>query len=189
VTRLALLYALGNPIITVSNTLLVVLVIRTFQQGAGTLGVVDAVAGAGFFLAAALYKALNRRLPDLRLALLGYVASAAFIALQPRFGVAGLLLLLPLGTITFGIARISCRTMLMHAVAERRAGRVFGATNAFGLAFSVAATVAVSGISDMTAVRHGFTSLSVLIVGTAGVVIALLWPVRHRLVPPVEADS
>ena len=180
-TKLGLLYALGNPIITVSNTLLVVLVIHTFRQGAGVLGVVDALAGVGFFLAAALYKLLNRRASNLHVALLGYAACAVFILLQPRFGVPGLMLLLPLGTVTFGVARIACRTMLMRAAPEHRAGRIFGATNAFGLAFSVAATVAVSAVSDRTAVRHGFASLAALIVCVAGVTIAVLWPARARL--------
>jgi MFS family permease len=176
--RLGLLYGLGNPVITVSNTVLVVLVIQTFRQGAGVLGVVDAIAGVGFLLAAVAYKLVNRRVPNLWLALAGYFACAAFVVLQPRFGITGLMILLPLGTLTFGIARISCRTMLMRAVPEQRAGRVFGATNAFGLAFSVVATMAIAGISDHTAVRHGFTSLAVLMAGTAGVTIALLW--RHR---------
>lgn len=181
VARLGMLYALGNPIITVSNTLIVVLVIQTFQQGAGVLGVVDALAGVGFLVAAALYKIVSRRSPDLHTALVGYLACAALVMAQPRLGVAGLMVLLPLGTLAFGAARISCRTMLMRAAPHDRAGTVFGATNAFGLAFSVAATIAISGVADRHAVHHGFTSLALLIAGTAALAVALVWPLRHHL--------
>jgi MFS family permease len=164
---LAVLYALGNPVITVSNTLLVVLVIGTFREGAGILGVVDALAGIGFFASAVLYKRLIRRVPDLRIALVGYLASAAFITLEPQFGVIALMFLLPGGTITFGVARVACRTMLMRAIHESRAGRVFGAANAFGLSLSIVATIAIAEIVDRTHARWGFVALAVLMVAVA----------------------
>lgn len=46
VVRLGLLYAIGNIIVTVSNALVVVLVVQAFKQGAGVLGVVDALVEA-----------------------------------------------------------------------------------------------------------------------------------------------
>ena len=164
---LGLLYALGHPVITVSNTLLVVLVIQVFRQQPGILGVVDAVAGGGFLLAAALYKRLSAHATDLRIALLGFAGCAAFITAQPLFGVALLMVLLPLGTLTFGAARIATRTMLMAAVEESRAGQVFGAANATGLALSVAATLGISVIADSTEVRYGFLALALLIIVVA----------------------
>ncbi len=182
--RLGLLYALGSPIITVSNTLIVVLVLEAFRQKAGVLGVVDALAGAGALAAAMAYKWASRRAPDLRIALVGYLACAAIIALEPQLGVAGLMVLLPLGALTFCIARIAARTLLLHAVPEHRAGAVFGTTNAFGLAASVAATVAISGIADRSRVGYGFASLALLVAVTAVVAVALLWRGYGRAAEP-----
>jgi MFS family permease len=171
---LGVLYALGHPVITVSNTLLVVLVIGTFREGAGVLGVVDALAGIGFFASAVLYKRLIRRVPDLRIALVGYLASAAFITLEPQFGVLGLMFLLPGGTITFGAARVACRTMLMRAIDERRAGRVFGAANAFGLSMSIVATIAIAELVDRTHAVWGFAALAALMVAVAAPTVVLV---------------
>lgn len=186
VVRLGALYALGNPIITVSNTLLVVLVLAAFRHGPGVLGVVDALAGVGFFASAVLYKIVSKRSPNLRIALLGYLGSAAFITLQPQFGVIALMFLLPGGTITFGVARIACRTMLMRAVDEARAGRVFGAANAFGLSLSVVATVAIADLVDHTHVRWGFVALALFIACAATSTVALV--VRARQGAPA-ADA
>jgi MFS family permease len=175
IIRLGLLYALGNVVITVSNTLIVVLVIRVFHQGAGVLGVIDSLAGIGVLIAAAVYKSVSTRVGNLRIALVGYLGCAVFIALEPQLGVVALMFLLLSGALTFGLARVAARTLLMSAVVEDRVGRVFGATNAFGLAFSVVATLAISGVADHTEVRYGFLALALLVGAISLVAAATLW--------------
>ncbi|MFF4953021.1 MFS transporter [Streptomyces chattanoogensis] len=178
VVRLGLLYAIGNIIVTVSNALVVVLVIQVFRQGAGVLGVVDALAGIGVVIAATVFGRISGRLGELRLMLLGYLGCALFISLQPRFGTVGLMMLLPLGALTFGLARISARTLLMRAATEDRVGRVFGATNAFGLAASAGAALAITTLSDRTQVKYGYLSLAVLVAVIATITIGTIWRIN-----------
>lgn len=186
--RLGLLYALGNVVITVSNTILVVLVIEAFQKGAGLLGLVDALAGIGILAAAATYKRVSTRMSNLRIATVGYLSCAAVIAMEP-FHPVGLMILIPFAGMSFGLARISARTMLMNAAHETRVGRIFGATNALGLALSVAVTLVVSRIADETAVRYAFFTLALLVAVTA---IATISALRKppEIVPssPLPAD-
>lgn len=191
VARLGMLYAIGNVIITASNTLIVVLVVQGFHQKAGVLGVVDALAGVGVIVAAAAYTWLHRRLDNLPLALVGYLGCAGFIALEPLFGVVGLMLLLPFGALTFGLARISARTLLMTAVEDHKAGAVFGATNAVGLAVSAGATLALSALSDQTHVRNGYFGLSALVGVLALIAVGSLWGWRRtqRQSAPRVADA
>jgi len=181
--RLGLLYAIGNIVITLSNTLLVVLVIDAFQRGPGMLGVVDALAGVGILFAAAVYQRASARMDNLKIALGGYLACATLIALEP-FGLAALLLVIPFASLSFGLARVAARTMLMRAVPAHRAGRVFGATNAFGLAFSVVATIAISGVADATSVTRGFHAFAGLVAVTTAVAALALWHAGRRAVRP-----
>jgi MFS family permease len=176
--RLGLLYALGNVVTTVWNTIIVVLVIEVLRQGAGVLGVVDALAGVGILLAAASYKWISPRMANLRLALVGYLSCAALLVLEP-FGLVGVVLCVPLAALAFGLARVAARTLLMSAVPHSHAGRVFGATNAFGLAFSVAVTLAISNVVDRTEVRYGFLMLALVVGATALATVAAL---RHARV-------
>lgn len=81
------------------------------------------------------------------------------------------MMLLPLGALTFGLARISARTLLMKATTEDRAGSVFGATNAFGLAASAGAALAITMLSDHTHVKYGYLSLGVLVAVVASITI------------------
>jgi MFS family permease len=173
--RLGLLYALGQPIVVVVNTLIVVLLLQTFGQKAGVLGIADSLAGVGIIAAAALYKTVASRIPNLRIVLLGYVLCAIVLALEPRFGVGVFLLLYPVGALMFGIARVAARTMLLHAVPESIAGRVFGVTNAVGLAFSVAATVAIARLVDRTEVQNGYLALALIVACTTAIAVGLLW--------------
>ncbi len=181
--RLGLLYALGNVIVTVNNTLIVVLVVQFFRQGPGVLGVVDSLAGVGALTAAALYPRIRGRSSDLRIAFGGYLGCATFIALQPQLGVVGMMGFLPAAALTFGLARIAARTMLMTAVTEDRVGRVFGATNAFGLAFSVAATLVVSGVVDRTREPYGAVTLALIVGVTALFTVAALVRARPTGLP------
>lgn len=164
-TRLGLLYALGNVNITVSNTLLVVLVLQAFERGPGVLGVVDALAGVGILIAAATYKRVSVRTSNLRIALIGFLGNALIIALEPTH-LTVLIIGIPFAGLAFGLARISARTMLMSAAEESKAGRVFGATNAVGLGLSAISTVIMSQISDNAGVTYAFLTLA-LILGIA----------------------
>lgn len=186
--RLGLLYALGQPIVVVVNTLIVVLLLQTYSQKAGILGVADSLAGVGVIAAAALYKWVSPRWPNLRIALIGYVACGTILALETHFGVWVFMVLYPLGAMMFGVSRVAARTMLLHAVPENRAGRVFGTTNAVGLTFSVAATIGISRLVDRTTVQTGWVVLGVLIACLAVVAVALLWRTYGRPGPDPTLD-
>ncbi|ADD45420.1 MFS transporter [Stackebrandtia nassauensis] len=171
--RLATLYALTNVIITVSNVLIVVMVVQMFHHGPGTLGLVDGLAGCGMLLAGFVYKRVRRRHEDLRIALAGFLGLVVVVVLQPSIGPAGMLLFLP-GGLVFGLSRIASRTLLLSAIDERRAGRVFGSANAVALLASVAATLAVSYASDTWHPWYGFGLLGLIVVLVAPVVIGTL---------------
>ncbi len=184
--RLALLYAVGNIVINLSNTLLVVVIIVTFQRQAGIVGVVDAMAGIGVIAAAVLYKRVSTRVPNLRLVFVGYLASAAIIAVEP-FNVWLLVALIPFSGMFFGLARISARTMLMSAVEESRAGRVFGATQALGLGLSAILTVLISRLADQTRVSYAFFALAAVVAAIVTVGVLLLrTPVVRQPAPVLE---
>lgn len=188
VARLGFLYALGQPILAVNNTLIVVLLLQALQQKAGVLGIADSLAGIGMIAAATLYKRIGPRLPNLSIALLGYVLCAVVLALQSRFGIVGFMVLYPLNALLFGLARIAVRTMLLHAVPQHSAGRVFAATNGVGLAFSVALTVGLSRLADRTNVQASYLVLGLLIATGAAVGVALLWRSYGRSVPDPALD-
>ncbi len=186
--RLGLLYALGQPIVVVVNTLIVVLLLQAYNQKAGILGVADSLAGVGAIAAATLYKWLSPRLPNLRIALGGYVLCGTLLALETHFGVWVFMALYPLGAMMFGTGRVAARTMLLHAVPENRAGRVFGTVNAFGLMVSVAATLAISRLVDHSTVQVGWTVLGTAVACTAVAAVALLWGTHGRPAPDPTLD-
>ncbi len=188
IAKLGLLYALGQPIVVVVNTLIVVLLLQTYHQKAGVLGVADSLAGVGVIAAAALYKWAGPRFPNLRIALVGYVLCGTLLATESHFGVWVFMLLYPLQAMMFGTGRVAARTMLLHAVPESRAGRVFGATNSVGLAFSVAATIGISRLADRTSVQVGWIVLGTLVACTAVVAVALLWRTHGRPGPDPTLD-
>lgn len=184
---LVLLYAQGSVVVTVFNALLPVLVIAELHRGAAVVGAVDALGGAGFLLAAAAYRRTGARLGDLRLALTGFALCAVLFALQPRFGVTGLLLLVPAGAFVFGQARIASRTLLMAAVDEGRVGRAFGAANAYGLAATVAVMLGTSAVSARAGLLTGFAAVAGLsALAAAG---AAVWIAAARRGRPAPAPT
>lgn len=181
---LVALYAQGSVVVTVFNALMPVLVIAELHRGAAVVGAVDALGGAGFLLAAAAYRRTGARLGDLRLALTGFSFCAVLFALQPRFGVTGLLLLVPAGAFVFGQARIASRTLLMTAVGEDRVGRAFGTANAYGLAATVAVMLGTSAVTDRAGVPTGFAAVAGLsAVASAGAAVWLAAARRGRPAP------
>lgn len=161
VIRLGLLFSIGTVIVTVANTLLLVVIVQRFRQGAGLLGVADALAGVGMLTAATLYKRIKDRTDYRVLVLVGYVGCAALALVQP-IAIWTLLPAILLGGLTFGLGRVPSRAELLRSVAEDRVGRVFGAANAFGLAASVAGTVVVATVLDHVGVIAGFVTLAVM---------------------------
>jgi MFS family permease len=170
---LGLLYGSGQLVITASNTLLVVLILESFRRGPGYLGLVDTFAGIGVMLAAAWFPQISNRIRGPRLAFLGMLGSAACMAIEP-FNVYATMVIIFFSGMCFGMGRIAARTLLMSAVEESRAGKVFGATNAFGLALGAVVTIGLSVVSDHTTIKAGFLGLAgvtALIVSAASFVI------------------
>ncbi|AGE17329.1 MFS transporter [Serratia marcescens] len=161
---LMLLYGVGNIIVTVSNMLLVLLVTKHFASGAGVLGVVDALAGVGVAIAAAMTPFLQKRFSLLTIVMFGYVANAAFIALQPQFTLPWLMVFFPLGAVCFGLARISCRTLMFNTIPSHYTGRFFGFSNAIGLTSAVVLTYAIGELVDSTTVLAGYVALALAVV-------------------------
>ncbi|MEZ0066553.1 MFS family permease [Streptacidiphilus sp. MAP12-20] len=160
--RVIVLYAQGSVVVTVFNALLPTFVLAELHRGAGTFGAVDALGSFGFLFAAAAYRTVARRHPDLRIALVGFLICNVLMVLQGLFGVLGLMLLVPVGAFVFGQARIASRNLLMAAVDTDTVGRAFGLANAGGLAATVLAMLLVATLTDHTDARFGFAATAAL---------------------------
>jgi MFS family permease len=156
VGALALLYGQGLVVVTVFNALLPVLVVGEWHRGAAVVGVVDALGGVGFLLAAMVYRRIAVRFGDLRVALSGFVACNASLVLQPLFGVSVLMGLVLVGAFVFGQARIATRSLLMTSVDASRVGHAFGVANGYGLAATVVVMLIASVVTGRTDTRYGF---------------------------------
>jgi MFS family permease len=186
IKRLALLFTSGNANLMVSNTILTALILDTFHQGAWMIGVVDALAGAGFIAGAACYGWVSERISGLRLAVLGTIGCMAMVALEPTH-YAVLMAVIPVAAFCFANGRIAARTLLMRASPEDRVGRIFGGAQAFGLALGIAATVTLSSLADRYGVPWAFWGLVALVVGIAlGTYVSLARPLaRMQRAPEV----
>jgi MFS family permease len=183
---LALLYGQGLVVVTVFNALLPVLIVGEWHRGAAVVGVVDALGGAGFLLAAMAYRRTAVRFGDLRVALFGFVACNALLVLQPQLGVGPLMGLVLAGAFAFGQARIATRSLLMTSVDESRVGRAFGVANGYGLAATVVVMLVTSVVTGRTDTRYGFATLATISVLAA--VLAVIWIRRPTFLRRTEAD-
>lgn len=171
--RLGFLYALCQVMTMVSNTTLIVLVYEGFGRGAGVYGLVDALAGVGFCIAAAFYPKVSGRFGELRTALVGGIGCALFSFVFP-IHLAALLIGIPPAAFLVGLSRVGMRSLLLAAVPERRAGRLFGAINAAGLGLAAGMTVLIAYIADTTHIRYGFYLLgAVCAVATVATAVTL----------------
>ncbi len=161
VKRLALLYANGNIGLMVANVILTTLILQTFDQGAWMIGVVDALAGVGFIVGAALYGKVSKRFKGINLAVLGTLGNLICLSIQPLHYIA-LMAAIPFAGFCFAQGRIAARTLLMRASPEERVGRIFGGTQAVGLGLGVGATVGLSALADATTVPYAFWGLAIL---------------------------
>jgi len=182
---LLVLYAQGSIVVTVFNALLPVLVIGELHRGAAVFGLADAAGGTGFLLAAVAYRVVGRRAGDLRIALVGFLATSVMLVLEPQFGVTGLVVFVLLGAFLFGQARIASRSLLMTSVEEHRIGRAFGIANAGGLAATVGAMFVISAITDHSDTRYGFAALAATS-AVAALAAAGLPALRRTPVPPPQ---
>lgn len=171
--RLAVLYIIGNIVIIVGNSIMLVLVIEGFKSNAGYLGIVDALFGIGALFAAWAFKKISSKATVLKTALIGYLAFAVLLSLE-SVHLYAMMAVIPFAAIAFCVARISARTALMSAAPEERTGFVFGATNAFGLAAGTTAVVLISLLVDSTNVKNGFYALSALVVAIATITVISL---------------
>jgi hypothetical protein len=168
VKRLAMLYSSGNIGTMVSNALLTVLILQTFNKGPGLVGIVDALAGAGFLAGAASYVWFAKRFKGLTLAVLGAIACNLLVLFEPLHYIA-LIAAMPFAAFCFALARISSRTLLMRASPAARVGRIFGFAQASGLAMGVAATVLLSLLADNWTVPAAFWTLSAVVITVVSV--------------------
>jgi hypothetical protein len=166
---LALLFGQGLVVVTVFNALLPVLLIGEWHRGPAVLGVVDAVGGAGFLLAAAVYRRSAARLGDLRLATGGFLVCSGLLVLQPLFGVPALMGFVLLGAFLFGQARIATRSLLMTSVDESRVGHAFGVANGYGLAATIVVMLIASVVTGHSDTRYGFAVLALISMLSAAV--------------------
>jgi MFS family permease len=173
---LILLFAQSSVVVTIFNALLPKLVIGEFHRGAGTYGVIDALGSLGFLAATFSYRLLAPRLGDLAISLAGFGLCDCLFAIEPDFGVPGLLVMVLTGAFVFGHARIASRNLVMSAVDPARAGRAFGTANGGGLAATILAMLVVAGLTDRTDCRYGFAATSV-VSGAAVFACALRLPV------------
>ena len=170
---LALLFGQGLVVVTVFNALLPVLLIGEWHRGPAVLGVVDAVGGTGFLLAAAAYRRSAGRLGDLRLATGGFLVCSGLLVFQPLFGVPALMALVLLGAFLFGQARIATRSLLMTSVDESRVGHAFGIANGYGLAATIVVMLIASVVTGHSDTRYGFAVLALISILAAA--FAALW--------------
>ena len=166
IRRLGFLYSSGMINLMVTNVILTALILKTFHAGAWLVGVVDALAGAGFILGAACYAWISARISGLQLAVLCSLLCSITIIIEPLHYI-GLMLIHPIGAFCFANFRIAARTLLMQASPMDRVGRIFGATQAFGLAIGATATLSLSILADRTSVPVAFWGLAALIGGIA----------------------
>ncbi|HET6987730.1 MAG TPA: hypothetical protein VFI00_13990, partial [Kribbella sp.] len=170
---LALLFGQGLVVVTVFNALLPVLLVGEWHRGPAVLGVVDALGGAGFLLAAVAYRRSAVRFGDLRVAVVGFLACNALLVLQPLFGVGVLMGLVLVGAFVFGQARIAARSLLMTSVDASRVGHAFGVANGYGLAATVVVMLVTSVVTGRTDTRYGFATLVTISVLAA--VLGVVW--------------
>ncbi|TCC28768.1 MFS transporter [Kribbella sindirgiensis] len=180
VIPLALLFGQGLVVVTVFNALLPVLLIGEWHRGPAVLGVVDALGGAGFLLAAAVYRRSAARLGDLKLAVGGFVVCTALFALQPLFGLPVLMMLVPLGAFLFGQARIATRSLLMTSVDESRVGHAFGLANGYGLAATIVVMLIASVVTGHSDTRYGFATVAAISLLAAGLAAAWISTISRR---------
>lgn len=185
ILRLAMLYASGTVLITVVNTLLLVCIVFRFHQGAGLLGVVDALAGVGMVCAATLYRRIKGRFDYRFLILTGWLICVPLTTIEP-IAIWVMVPCILIAATGFGLARVPTRAELMRGVDPNRVGRTFGMINASGLAASVAATVVVAIVVGHHDVVPGFLTLGLIcVVPTWPIAVSLIvnktWaPVREQ---------
>jgi MFS family permease len=180
ILRLAVLYGTGTVLITVVNTLLLVCIVFRFHQGAGLLGVVDAMAGIGMMCAAALYRRIKDRFDYRFLIMAGWLICVPLTTIEP-IAIWVMVPCILVASTGFGMARVPARAELMRGVEHSRVGRTFGMINAAGLAASVAATVVVALIVGHHDVVPGFLALGLICA-------ALAWPTAASLIASKTGD-
>jgi MFS family permease len=158
VKRLALLYVNVNLGLIVASTLLLVVILQNFHKGPWLIGVTDALAFSGFVVGAAIFPKVSARVRLLPLAVLAMLANVVIWCLEPLNYIA-LMCLIPFAGVVYALSRISARTLLMKVSPDDRVGRIFGGTQAAGLALAVLATVVLALVADKSQVVYAFWGL------------------------------
>jgi MFS family permease len=186
VRRLALLFANLSLGLLVANTILATLILHTFHKGPWLIGVTDALAGVGFLTGAACYPWISKRVSGLNLAVYGTLGNLVLFCIQPLHYIA-LIACIPFAGFCFAQSRIAARTLLMRASPVDRVGRIFGSTNALGLAAGIAANLVLSVLADRTSVPNAFWALAAIQAAIAiGTYLSLVKPLSTVDKKPAE---
>jgi len=161
VRRMALLYVNASLGLVVASPLLLVVILHNFHQGPWLVGVSDALAFVGFLIGAALFPKVSAKVSLLPLAVIAMLANVVLWCLEPLNYIT-LICLIPLGGIVYALTRIAARTLLTRASPHDKVGRIFGGTQAVGLALAVLVTVVLSWLADATRVQYAFWTLGAI---------------------------
>jgi MFS transporter, DHA3 family, macrolide efflux protein len=156
------IYSLGSVFVTVSNTLLVALLIGVRKSSTDQLGIIDAMACAGVMISALIFSKINK-LSNVFLMVCGYIGCLLMVSLQPYGGFLGLFVFYTLAAICFGIYRISSRAILIKSVSTDNAGFIFGFSNALAILLSTATTFFISFIATTKTIETSFSIFSLIL--------------------------
>ncbi|WP_018350187.1 MFS transporter [Longispora albida] len=183
IVKISVLFALVLVTVTLSNVLNPVFVLETMKASEFEVGLVDAFAGIGFIVGGLFYKKIAK-LGNFTIAIGAFVLCGLVTAFQASFGLVGMMALLGVGAFILCNAAIATRTLLMTSISADRVGRVFGAANAFRVAFAAVATLTLAQFADSQNVEYAFFAFGALIAGVAIIFGVLLWrtPAERRAV-------
>lgn len=159
-----ILYSTGTVIITVSNALMVMLIIKFYSSTASILGFADALAGIGVIAAAIVFPKVSKLASSFTITILGFLFCSFALYFQPKFSLSAYLFLFPIGCFFYGFSRIGCRQLIFSICDNSRIGISFGIANALGLIISIPLTMWIGSIIERHGIPLGYTMLSIYII-------------------------
>ncbi len=184
---LGLMFALVKVIVTLSNVLLVPLVIQDHGDGMDILGLTDAFAGVGMFCAGLVAARVIGVLGKLKTLLWGFVGCGLLLALLPHGDTLWVIAFTAANAVFFGHGRIALRSWTYEVLPYREAGTFFGFFNGVGLVAAGIATFFIARIGADYSLQWAYLTLCLLILTVTLSTMAALN--RLALAPPAKADE